>query len=197
MCTRSSQASKSLPIAVWNIDCKTVSSFAWRSRIRARSSYGKLGRGNKRADESNKEWGEGLKEETVALQYFKSVLQFCVPQETQNSHWSVFHRSCQSHSSKTVDLRLGLGRLNMKLMQYLFEKLSGFVLKVEKSIYSLIKGVDLFAVLPTGFDKTSVIYKLFVEAKRKQSATTELSPLFTLSEFDLSAVENFSIFTHQ
>ena len=29
----------------------------------------------------------------------------------------------------------------------------------------------MFAVLPTGFDK-SLIYKLFVEAKRKQNATT-------------------------
>ena len=56
-----------------------------------------LGRGNGRADGSEKEWGEGLKKETVAFAYFKSVLEFSVPQETLNSHWLIFDRSCQTH----------------------------------------------------------------------------------------------------
>ena len=64
-------------------------------------------------------------------------------------------------------------------------------------------------MVPTGFDK-SLIYKLFVEAKRKQIATTGgvlivvVSPLtsiiaeqLTLRDFDLSAVENFTLFTRR
>ena len=46
-------------------DCKTVSSFAWRSKIQACSSNGKLRRGNERADRSKKGMGRGVKEETV------------------------------------------------------------------------------------------------------------------------------------
>ena len=63
-------------VGLRELDSKTVSSFAGRSKTQARSSNGKLGRRNGRADGSEKEWGEGLKKETVAIAYFKSVLEF-------------------------------------------------------------------------------------------------------------------------
>ena len=42
------------------LDCTTVSSFDRRSKIQARSSNGKLGRGNERTNGSEKEWGGSL-----------------------------------------------------------------------------------------------------------------------------------------
>ena len=132
-------------VVIKDLDCKTVSSFAGRSKIQARSSNGKLGRGNGRADGSEKEWGEGLKKETVAFAYFKSVLEFFVPQETLNSHWSVFRQELLSithhNPSKAVDLRYGFGKLNMDLHALSREKLSGIVLKSEQkeAIYALLR----------------------------------------------------------
>ena len=63
------------------LDCKTVSSFAGRSKSQARSSNGRLGRGNGSADGSERNGGEGLKEMTVTFVYFISA-----PQEVQDSH---------------------------------------------------------------------------------------------------------------
>ena len=59
------------------------------------------------------------------------------------------------------------------------DKLLEIVLKGEQKepIIVLLRGEDLFAVLPTGFGKR-LIYKLFVEGKRKRSATTTQSLLY-------------------
>ena len=45
----------------------------------------------------------------------------------------------------------------------------GFVLKSEQreALELLLRGKDVFCVLPTGFDK-SLIYQMFVHAKRKE-----------------------------
>ena len=93
------------------------------------------------------------------------------------------------------------------------EKLSGIVsIKGEQkeAISAPLKEEDMFAVFPTVFGK-SLIYKLFVEAKRKRVrpltpgvSIVVVSPpksiiaeKLTSSEFYLSAVENFTLFAHR
>ena len=81
------------------------------------------------------------------------------------------------------------------------EKLSGIILKPEQkeAIKSLLKGKDVFAVLPTGFGK-SLIYQSFVFGKEiidgHSPAVIVVIPLrsivqeqLTSNEFNLKAVE--------
>ena len=72
------------------LDRKTVSSFAGRSKIQARS----LGRGNGRGDGSEKEWDEGLKQDTVDFTYFKSVLASLTFLQWKMSHYFHVGRTC-------------------------------------------------------------------------------------------------------
>ena len=79
----------------------------------------------------------------------------------------------------------------------------GFVLKPEQknTVESLLRGKDVFGVLPTGFGK-SLIYQLFVLAKSQMPTTSSwptiivICPLksiieeqITSNEFNLSAAE--------
>ena len=108
-----------------------------RREIENPSAFIKWETGKRKWMRERKEWGEGLKKETVAFAYFKSVLEFSVPQETQNSYWSVFRQELLSithhNPSKAVDLlRYEFGKLNMDLHEISCEKLSGIVLKANK-----------------------------------------------------------------
>lgn len=80
------------------------------------------------------------------------------------------------------------------------ERLEGIVLKNEQkeAICSLLRGKDVFAVLPTGFGK-SLIYQLFLAAKAKliqQSETAEeprqilvISPLKSIIQDQIKCSE--------
>ena len=62
-------------------DCKTVPSFAGKLKIQARSSNGRLGRGNGRADGCENEWGQETEGRDWLFTIYKKI--------SGNSVWNV------------------------------------------------------------------------------------------------------------
>ena len=85
---------------------------------------------------------------------------------------------CQSHLIKKICISFTLkpcGKMNDVDLDGLASDL-GLVLKVEQkeAVESLLRGKDVFGVLPTGFGK-SLIFQLFVLAKNRASSSPNAS----------------------
>ena len=98
---------------------------------------------------------------------------------TGNSHWSnpdaICHQMSITPHQKDIDavsvsLESIVGNLDGLASDL------GFVLKAEQkeAVASLLRGKDVFGVLPTGFGK-SLIFQLFVLAKNRASSSPNAS----------------------
>ena len=85
---------------------------------------------------------------------------------------------CQSHLIKKICISF-TGKPRGKMNDVDLDRLAsdlGFVLKVEQKedVESLLRGKDVFGVLPTSFGK-SLIFQLFVLAKNRASSSPNAS----------------------
>ena len=100
---------------------------------------------------------------------------------TGNSYWSnpdaICHQMSITPHQKDMDQfhRKASGKMNDVDLDGLASDL-GFVLKVEQKedVESLLRGKDVFGVLPSGFGK-SLIFQLFVLAKNRASSSPNAS----------------------
>ena len=65
------------------LDCRTVSSFAGRLKIHARSSNEKVERGNERTNGSEKEWGRPRVHFLLPVSHLMNALGFSISRRTE------------------------------------------------------------------------------------------------------------------